>query len=110
MSTPIPPDTVAPGQTGHIAAHNAISDVLTQHGTQLSAVPAIRAGTASLTAGSVNVSRSDVTGSTVVLVSRLTPGGTLGQLSVPTVSSGSGFTVTSSSVSETSLIAWLAVG
>ena len=110
MSTPIPPDTVAPGQTGHIDAHNAISDVLTEYGTQLSAIPAVRAGTATLVGGTVSVSRPDVTGSTVVLVSRLTPGGTLGQLSVPTVSNGTGFTITSSSGSETSSVAWLALG
>lgn len=110
MSTPIPPDTVAPGQTGHIAAHNAISDVLTQFEGQLSAIPALRYGTATLVAGTVSVSLSSVGSSTVVLVSRMTPGGTAGHLSVPSVSNGTGFTITSSSVSDTSLVAWLALG
>lgn len=110
MSTPIPPDTVAPGQTGHIDAHNAISDVLTQHQAQLSAVPAVRQGTAALSGGTVNVTLPSVSSSTVVLVSRLVPGGALGSLSVPVVTTGSGFTVSSSSNTETSSVAWLAVG
>lgn len=110
MTTPIPPDTVAPGQTGHIAAHNAVSDVLTQHQAQLSGIPAIHQGTATLVAGTVSVSLASVGGTTVVLVSRLVPGGTLGNLSVPVVTTGSGFTISSSSATETSTVAWLAVG
>lgn len=110
MTNTIPPDTVAPGQTGHIDAHNNIADVLTAHQNQLTATPAIRAGTATLAAGTVNVSRSDVTSGTIVLVTRLVPGGTLGHLSVPTISNGTGFTITSSSATETSSVAWTAVG
>lgn len=110
MTTPIPPDTVAAGQTGHLAAHNAISDILTQFQGQLTAIPAIRAGTAALTAGTVSVSLSSAGSSTVVLVSRQTPGGTLGNLSVPVITAGSGFTITSSSSSETSVVGWVAVG
>ena len=43
-------------------------------------------------------------------MSRLVPGGTMGHLSVPTVSNGTGFTIASTSVSETSTVAWLAIG
>jgi len=110
MSTPIPPDTVAAGQTGHLDAHNAISDVLTQHQTQLSGIPGLKAGTAALVAGTVSVSLSSVSTGTIVIVSRLVPGGTVGHLSVPTVSNGTGFTIASTSVSETSTVAWLAIG
>lgn len=110
MTTPIPPDTVAAGQTGHIAAHNAISDVLTQQQSQLTAIPLIRKGTATLVAGTVNVTLTSTGSSTAVLVSRQTPGGTLGSLSVPVITAGSGFTITSSSSTETSSIAWVAVG
>lgn len=110
MTTPIPPDTVAAGQTGHLAAHNAISDVLTAHQNQLSAIPGIVKGTATLVAGTVSVTLPSVDTGTVVLVSRLVPGGTVGHLSVPAINSGSGFTITSSSVSDTSSIAWLALG
>jgi hypothetical protein len=110
MTTPIPPDTVAAGQTGHLDAHNAISDILTQFQTQLAGIPNIRQGTATLVAGTVSVSLSSTGSSTVVLVSRQTPGGTLGSLSVPTITAGSGFTITSSSSSETSAVGWVAVG
>jgi|SRR5579872_3214975 hypothetical protein len=110
MTTPIPPDTVAAGQTGHLAAHNAISDVLTQHQAQLSGIPNLKQGTATLVAGTVSVTLTSVGTSTVVLVSRLTPGGALGSLSVPVITAGSGFTINSSSNTETSSVAWLAVG
>jgi hypothetical protein len=111
MSTPIPPDTVAAGQTGHLAAHNDISDVLTTFQGQLEGIPAISYGTATLTAGSVSVTLpSVIAGTSVVLVSRMTPGGTIGHLSVPVVSSGSGFTITSSSATDISLVAWLVLG
>jgi hypothetical protein len=110
MTTPIPPDTVAAGQTGHLDAHNAISDVLTQHQSQLAAMPGLKQGTATLVAGTVSVTLASVGTSTVVLVSRLVPGGTLGSLSVPVVTAGSGFTVSSSSAGETSTVSWLAVG
>lgn len=110
MTTPIPPDTVAAGQTGHLAAHNAISDVLTAHQNQLTAIPAIKQGTATLVAGTVNVTLTSVGPSTVVLVSRLVPGGVLGNLSVPSITVNSSFTISSSSATDTSSVAWLAVG
>jgi hypothetical protein len=110
MSTPIPPDTVAQGQTGHIAAHNSISDVLTQFENQLSAIPGLSYGTATLVAGSVNVTLPSVTTGVPILVSRMTPGGTVGHLAVPVVNNGSGFTITSSSSADTSVIAWLVLG
>jgi hypothetical protein len=110
MTTPIPPDTAAAGQTGHIAAHNAISDNLTLFQSLLSAIPDISAGTATLVAGTVSVTLPSVSTGDAVLVSRMTPGGTLGHLSVPAVSNGSGFTITSSSGTETSVVAWLVVG
>lgn len=110
MTATIPPDTVAAGQTGHLAAHNDIADVLTQFQAQLSGIPAISFGNATLVGGTVSVSLASVGDATVVLVSRLTPGGTLGQLSVPAITVGSGFTITSSSGTETSSVAWAAVG
>lgn len=107
---PIPPDTVQQGQAGHILAHNQISDELTAMAGQLAGIPALNWGTAHLTSGTVVVSLSAVTASSVVLVSRLTPSGTLGHLSVPTVSPGSGFTITSTSASDNSSVAYLVLG
>lgn len=106
----IPPDTAAPGQTGHVAAHNSISDVLTAMAAQLGDLPSMQWGKATLVAGSVNVSASSVTSGSVVLVSRMSPAGTPGHLSVPALNPGSGFTVASSSGSDISVVGWLVLG
>lgn len=106
----IPPDTVAPGQTGHILAHNEISDALTAHDAQLQGIPAIRKGTAALSGGTVAVSLPAVSAGSVILVSRVTPSGTLGHLSVPVITPGTGFTITSSSSGDNSLVAYLVLG
>jgi hypothetical protein len=106
----IPPDNVAAGQAGHLSAHDNIADVLTAHGAQLAGIPAIRYGTATLASGTVTVSDSAITSSSVVHISRLSPSGTLGNLSVSAVNPGSGFTITSSSGSENSSVAYLVLG
>lgn len=106
----IPPDNAAPGQTGHVAAHNDISDVLTALTAQLGDLPSMQWGKATLVAGSVNVSASSVTAGSVVLVSRMSPAGTPGHLSVPALNAGSGFTVASSSGSDISVVGWLVFG
>jgi hypothetical protein len=106
----IPPDTAAPGQTGHVAAHNDISDVLTAMAAQLGDLPSMQWGKSTLAGGSVNVSASSVTSGSVVLVSRMSPAGTPGHLSVPVVNAGSGFTIASSSGSDISTVAWLVLG
>lgn len=103
----IPPDNVAAGQTGHLSAHNNIADVLTAHGTQLAGLPALSWGTASLAAGTVTINNSSVLASSIIFLTRMTPGGTLGHLAVPTIVAGVSFTVTSTSATETSLIGFL---
>lgn len=107
---PIPPDTAAAGQTGHIDAHNAISDVLAAHDSQLQGIPVMRSGTVSLASGAATVTLPAVGSSSVVLVSRVTPSGTLGHLAVPSVTPGSGFTISSSSAGDNSLVAYLVLG
>jgi hypothetical protein len=107
---PIPPDNAAPGQTGHVGAHNDISDVLTAFAAQLGALPSMQWGVATLVAGSVNVSAHSVASGSPVLVSRMTPAGTLGHLAVPVRNAGSGFTITSSSSADISTVAWLVLG
>lgn len=106
----IPPDNAAPGQTGHVAAHNDISDVLTALTAQLGDLPSMQWGKATLVAGSVNVSAPSVTAGSVVLVSRMSPAGTPGHLSVPVLNTGSGFTVASSSGTDISVVGWLVLG
>lgn len=110
MTNIIPPDNVSAGSTGHVQAHQDISDVLTAHQSQLNALPVTYWGIATLVSGSVAVSQPAVDANSVVLVSRLTPSGVLGRLSVPTVSPGSGFTITSDSASENSTVSWLVLG
>ena len=106
----IPPDTAAAGQSGHIDAHNDISDTLTTHDAQLQGIPVMRRGTATLVAGTVTVTLPSVGSSSVVLVTRQAPSGTLGHLSVPSVNPGSGFTVTSSSGGDNSVVSYLVLG
>lgn len=107
MTTPIPPDTAAPGQSGHIGAHNQISDVLTEHDNALNALPSISQGTATLVSGSVAVTLPAVTAQSAILVSRMAPSGTLGELAVPSVTPGTGFTISSSAAGDNSSVAWL---
>lgn len=67
-----------------------------------------RCGTATLVGGTVTVSNTSVTASTLVMISRQASGGTLGHLSVSR-SDGTSFTVTSSSATDTSTVAWLLI-
>lgn len=107
---PIPPDTAAAGQSGHIDAHNEISDTLSSHDAQLQGIPVMRLGTATLVSGTVTVTLPQVSSSSVVLVSRQAPSGTLGHLSVPVINPGSGFTVTSSAAGDNSVVGYLVLG
>jgi len=106
----IPPDSVAAGQSGHVQAHQQISDVLTAQATQLSGLPAVSRGKATLVSGTVPVSLPAVDSGSVILIGRMTPAGTLGHLSTPTISPGSGFTITSSSSADNSVVAYLVLG
>ena len=108
MADVIPPDTRAAGQTGHIQDHVNISDVLQAMQNQLAGLPASWAwGTATLVAGTVTVSSGIVLSTTKILTGRMTPGGTPGHLSVPTITPGVSFVINSSSASDTSVIAYL---
>lgn len=65
-------------------------------------------GTATLAAGTVTVLNSSITANSRILLSRSTPGGTPGILSYST-SVGTGFTITSSSSSDTSSVIYFIV-
>jgi hypothetical protein len=65
-----------------------------------------RMGVATLAAGTVTVANTSVTANTRVATFRQAAGGTLGQLSV-TKNAGVGFTITSSSNTDTSVVAWV---
>lgn len=110
MANVIPSDTVAAGMTGHISDHNNIADVLTALQASAAVLPGFSWGTATLVNGTVAVALPAVDAGDVILVSRMTPSGTLGHLSVPTVSPGTGFTITSSSAAENSVVGYLVLG
>jgi hypothetical protein len=65
-----------------------------------------RMGVATLAAGTVTVANTSVTANTRVAPFRQAAGGTLGHLSV-TKNPGVGFTITSSSNADTSVVAWV---
>lgn len=67
-----------------------------------------RMGVATLVAGAVTVANTSVTANTRVLTFRQGAGGTLGHLSA-TKTAGASFTITSSSATDTSVVAWLLI-
>lgn len=67
-----------------------------------------RCGTATLVGGTITVSNTTVTANTHIHVTRQASGGTLGHLSVSR-SAGVSFTITSSSATDTSTVAWLLI-
>lgn len=65
-------------------------------------------GTATLSSGTITVNTTAVTANSIIFISRNTPGGTLGNLSVPSASitAGTSFVINSDSGSETSTVNW----
>jgi hypothetical protein len=70
---------------------------------------ASRTGNATLVAGTKAVADASVTANTIVLLSRKTAGGTLGNLTY-TVSAGVGFTINSTSGTDTSIVSYHLLG
>jgi hypothetical protein len=66
-------------------------------------------GTAVLVAGTVTVATTQVTASSVILLSPKTLGGTPGTLSVGTITPGTSFVINSSSGADTSTISFLII-
>ena len=102
----IPPDTRAAGQTGHIADHNAISDVLTAQGAQLAAMPGLTYGQVTLVAGTAAVADTALTAASLPMHSRLVTAGTPGTISA-SVTPGVSVTFTSTSATDTSTLVYL---
>jgi hypothetical protein len=110
ISPVVPPDTAAAGQTGHVQAHNEISDALNAIIGVINGLPAMSWGKATLSAGTVTVSLPAVDSGSVILTGRMAPSGMLGRLSVPVINPGTGFTITSDSTGENSVVGWLVLG
>lgn len=66
-------------------------------------------GTATLVAGTVTVNTTGVTANSRIFLTCLTPGGAPGFLRVSAVVAGTSFTITSSSGTDTSVVAWIIV-
>lgn len=66
-------------------------------------------GIATLVGGTVTVNTTAVTANSIILVARRTTGGTLGHLSVGTITAATSFVINSSSATETSTVSWLLV-
>jgi len=82
----------------------AVSGLAVKEGTTAS-----RMGTATLVAGTVTVSSTSVTASTRIFLTAQSLSGTPGALGISARTSGTGFTIRSSSATDTSVVAWMLV-
>lgn len=67
-------------------------------------------GIATMVAGTVTVSATDVYANAPIMISRWSPNGTTGDLRVGTITPGTGFVINSSSATDTSSVAWYIAG
>lgn len=89
----------APGQPSEIVCTTA-----GKPGTWTTTVTAAKTGTATLVAGTKAVADTAITANSVIRVSTLTPGGTVGAPYIASKTAGTGFTITSTSASDTSVV------
>jgi len=66
-------------------------------------------GVATLVAGTVTVATTQVTASSIILVSPKTLGGTVGTLSIGTITANTSFVINSSSGADTSVVSFLII-
>jgi hypothetical protein len=78
-------------------------------GIQLQSGTNTRAGNATLVGGTVTVANTTVTANTLVMLTRKTSGGTIGTSITYTLSAGSGFTITSDNILDTSTFTYLLI-
>ncbi len=96
---------------GNITATNG-NLVLGTAGNKLSIATGANASvgvSGALAAGTVTVNTTAVTASSRIFLTRAVAGGTLGNLSVGTITAGTSFTITSSDAGDTSTINWLII-
>ncbi len=131
MANEIPPDTRAPGQSGHITDHNDIADALTVlqdtlngiltggltttgsvditqpgQGLRVAEGAGAKQGAVTLAGGTATVTTASVTASSRIQLTSQQDGGTPGWLRVTARVPGTSFTITSSSASDTSTVAY----
>lgn len=96
---------------GNITATNG-NLVLGTAGNKLSITTGANASigiSAAMTAGSITISTTAVTASSIIMLTAKTPGGTPGILSVGTITAGTSFVINSSSGTDTSTVQWLII-
>lgn len=76
------------------------------HGLQVAEGTNAKQGTATLTAGTVTVSNASVTATSRIFLTTQTPGGTVGSPYVSARTAGTSFTITSTSATDTSTVAY----
>lgn len=91
------------------AASNALRAGSAGGGLSIAEGANARMGTATLVAGTVTVANTSVTATTRIFLTSNTDGGTVGFLRVSARTAGTNFTITSSSGTDTSTVAWLLV-
>jgi hypothetical protein len=101
-------DIFALTAAGDAKVSGNITSTTAGKGIQLKSGTGARAGNATLVGGTVTVTNITVTANTLVITSRKTAGGTLGFLTY-TLSSGSSFTITSTSSTDTSVVTYMLV-
>lgn len=67
------------------------------------------AGIATLASGTVTVNTTSVTANSQVMLTRQTAGGTVGELTVGTITAGTSFVINSASATDTSTVAWFII-
>lgn len=96
---------------GNLTATNG-NLVLGTAGNKLSIATGTNASvgtSAAMTAGAITIATTAVTASSIIILSHKTAGGTLGTLSVGTITPGTSFGIVSSSGTDTSTVHWLII-
>ena len=97
-----------PGFTSLLAPASSAYGTLDARGNRKGDAP--RRGTAVLVAGTVTVATTEIMTGDIVRATRTTTGGTVGHLSIGTITAGTSFVINSSSATDTSTVEWEIVG
>lgn len=69
-------------------------------------LPSVASGSAVLVGGTIAVANTSVTASSVIRLTTLVPGGSVGHCYIASRTAGTGFTITSTSGTDTSTVYW----
>jgi hypothetical protein len=106
LITPSPGSAENPYLRDGIWMNDLTSYVTAFSVTPLEQLATLNSGVATLVAGTVTVPDPNITANSLIRPSRQAPGGTVGELGIPTLTAGTSFTITSSSSADTSKVLW----